>query len=328
MVSPVKYSIDWVNLYAENAIPLDTLQHAEAVASRNREFEVDGVKYVLNHVTNPNEFYLIKKTSEIGAGPHVYATYPEQQKILMEFIDEPTITPEVAARHLKEIGSRLRDIHDKIPLVANPGPSIQKSTQTRMEEIERHYREREIQKLNNDHSTTLVNSARKAHELFQREVVALPSNLKTNIHTDLHPRNAFWSDKKGFLAIDWESVTHGHPYFDLASLSIFYGLNPDQETELLAGYFGKTPNEEELREYKMVKRVRLAYTAIVNTVWAFRVEKEKPFTELAPRDNNLYDLMQLFGAREKSIDRQFFVDVALVSLNQLNGQKESLEEKR
>lgn len=303
------YSEEWVVSYANKGVPL-----TGGLSDRNVVFEVDQTKYVLHTVENDYELYMMVEASNRDVAPKVITSFPEKKLALMEYIKDSTITPKIAQHHCVEIGKALKKAHE-IPLFKEKGEVFEKTNRARWESIQIH-----AARHNSALSTALLEEAKKAMQVFEKEMESLAklhSNLEVNIHTDLHSRNLFWMDR-GFLIIDWEGSSHGHPYFDVASLTIFLGFDEAQERELLNGYFGRPPTSQEVQEYTLLKKIRWAYTSIVNTMWAFRVlEKEPTCDNLVPSEKSFGDYMQNFAETDGMPSLEFFVNVSRLALKEI-----------
>lgn len=299
------FSQEWVAYHLEQTVPL-----SGGLSDRNSIFTVDGTTYVLHLVENDAELYMMREASNRGVAPHVYATYPEKKWAVMEYRAESTITPEIAADHPREIGAALKAAHE-IPLFAGNRDGFMEANQKRWEYIQTQASLQQTPLAN-----SLLEGASKAMKVFEEELQQISSLPPVNLHTDLHPRNLFWTSS-GLQIIDWESSSSGHPYFDLASLSIFLGFNAEQEEELLYGYFGHIPTDIERKEYLHLKKIRWAYTSIVNTMWAFRL-LEKNFTSLPipSSDKTFRSYMQSFAESKEMPSLDFFVQVARLSLEE------------
>jgi thiamine kinase-like enzyme len=300
------FSEKWIASHANQGALL-----TGGLSERNIVFEVDQKKYVLHTLENDSELYMMIETGNRDIAPKVINSFPEKKLVLMEYIQDSTITPKIAQRHCVEIGKALKKAHE-IPLFKETGEGFEKENRVRWE-----YIQTQATRHNTDLSASLLKEATKAMQVFEKEMKSLDeinSNLKVNVHSDLHPRNLFWTDR-GFLIIDWESSSHGHPYFDVASLAIFLGLDEAQEKELLDGYFGHLPNSEELKEYALLKKIRWAYTSIVNTMWAFRILEKQPASEpIEPPSKSFGDYMQYFGETSEMPSLEFFVNVSRLAL--------------
>jgi len=75
-------------------------------------------------------------------------------------------------------------------------------------------------------------------------------------HLDLHPLNImFWEND--FFLVDWVNGGMSDPYFDLATFSVFLGLNEEKSMLFLAHYFSRNPTSLEWNRFIIAHPVRL-----------------------------------------------------------------------
>jgi len=73
-------------------------------------------------------------------------------------------------------------------------------------------------------------------------------------HCDLTPRNLIWHEN-GVALIDFEFVSVGDIYFDLAAVSVEFDLNEQEEQMFLSSYHeGNRCNKEKMSVYKILYR--------------------------------------------------------------------------
>lgn len=82
-------------------------------------------------------------------------------------------------------------------------------------------------------------------------------------HNDLLPGN-FLHDGSRMWLIDWDYAGFNSPLFDLGGLAANCDLGPDQESDMLRGYFGRPPDGGLLRRYHAMK----AAAALRETLWS------------------------------------------------------------
>ena len=87
-------------------------------------------------------------------------------------------------------------------------------------------------------------------------------------HNDLNPRNIVFSET--IQLIDWEDAAVNDRYFDLASLSVEFNLDEENEVYFLRRYFTEEDqiHDEKLKAYKII------YKAIC-AQWFEKLEKRK-----------------------------------------------------
>lgn len=82
-------------------------------------------------------------------------------------------------------------------------------------------------------------------------------------HNDLLPAN-FIDDGTRLWLLDWDYAGWGSPLFDLGGLAANNGLSPEQEADLLAAYFGRTPDASLWLSYRAMK----AASALREAMWS------------------------------------------------------------
>jgi len=80
-------------------------------------------------------------------------------------------------------------------------------------------------------------------------------------HNDLSLGNFIQDDSGRLRVLDWEYAGVGDPFFDLATLVVGHGHDPEAEQALLAAYCGgaiRDPDRERLRDMKLMYALREA----------------------------------------------------------------------
>ncbi len=121
-----------------------------------------------------------------------------------------------------------------------------------------------------DYAATLCDAA-SPHLPFLPELLDQAAALEAAVgpidlvfgHNDLLPGN-FLHDGTRMWLIDWDYAGFNSPLFDLGGLAANSGLSPDQETDMLARYFGRAPDAVLLRRYLAMK----AAAALRETLWS------------------------------------------------------------
>ena len=135
----------------------------------------------------------------------------------------------------------------------------------------------------------LANVLKKVHALnIEKDPLPLETLLKTTskevedaftclenfpseyvlCHNDLNPRNILFSET--IQLIDWEDAAVNDRYFDLASLSVEFNLDTENEVYFLRRYF---TDEDEIHDEKL-KAYKIIYKAIC-AQWFENLEKNK-----------------------------------------------------
>jgi aminoglycoside phosphotransferase (APT) family kinase protein len=73
-------------------------------------------------------------------------------------------------------------------------------------------------------------------------------------HNDLNPGNALWDGERIWL-VDWTSSGLAHPYYDLATMSMFLQLPDDAALALLARQEKSAPTETQAETFRALRRV-------------------------------------------------------------------------
>ncbi|MEH6585402.1 MAG: choline kinase family protein [Halioglobus sp.] len=81
-------------------------------------------------------------------------------------------------------------------------------------------------------------------KLSQSTALNVPATL---CHNDLLPANLIISDGK-LLALDWEYVAMGNPWFDLAVACAGQNYNPEQIDYFLSHYLQRDPNDNDTKQ--------------------------------------------------------------------------------
>lgn len=113
----------------------------------------------------------------------------------------------------------------------------------------------------------------KIEEILEKEKIRCPT------HNDLKPENILFDGKK-FWFIDWEASCQGDPYFDLATVIIFYEFDKEQENLFLKTYFGELPTDHQRARVHIMKQVVLGYYGTAYLM----VSKIKKISPLSPQE--------------------------------------------
>ena len=98
---------------------------------------------------------------------------------------------------------------------------------------------------------TLVETKSKAVQDAFATLESFPSEYVL-CHNDLNPRNILFTET--IQLIDWEDAGINDRYFDLASVSVEFKLNKEDEAYFLKRYFTRENeiNDEKLKAYKII----------------------------------------------------------------------------
>ena len=97
-----------------------------------------------------------------------------------------------------------------------------------------------------------------SYQLEKIETILEKQKISCPTHNDLKPENILFDGMK-FWFIDWEASCQGDPYFDLATIIIFYAFDTDQENLFLRAYFGNAPTDFQQAKLYMMKQSVMGY---------------------------------------------------------------------
>lgn len=197
-------------------------------------------------LTRMHQVMLAKQAGESGFGPKVYFVDAQMNGMVMEFI--PGRTVEEADFEDKSNLSRfaifLKSLHRSkahFPLAVSPFKRFRDFC-LKMEQTNNIFPSRfsEVKTLMED-----------LESIFQ----SLPVNLVPS-HLDLHPLNIMVC-KNQFLLVDWVNGGMSDPYFDLATFSVFLGLDEERIKLFLTHYFEHDLTELEWNRFMITQPIRL-----------------------------------------------------------------------
>jgi aminoglycoside phosphotransferase (APT) family kinase protein len=73
-------------------------------------------------------------------------------------------------------------------------------------------------------------------------------------HNDVNPVNVLWDGERAWL-VDWDAAGLGHPYFDLATLAVFYRIDDAQAFELARLHDGVPPDDRARETFRALRRL-------------------------------------------------------------------------
>lgn len=244
-----------------------------------------------------------ERASELGIAPHVYQTFLAHRAILMDYIDQPTLTFGQAkqASSCVKVAHALHKVH-----AMNKNPYVFLSVQEKMEKLcEQPYINR---------SDSLP---KEAIGLIRQGNVELGSLRieKRSIHGDLNPRNIFLTDT-GIFFIDWSETNWDDPFYDLTGFALLNGLNSEEEFSLLETYLQHSLSSEEKKHYLIVKKIQLAALALTcyaitkNLLHQFSEQLIDPTTPL----KSWHHYVTEFAKNDPHLSAQFFCELARCAL--------------
>jgi len=209
----------------------------------------DGAKkYVIRFMTHKTpekclaEMRGFRTASENGYGPHIYFMDEKDAVIIMEYISSQPITYQQLQS--KELYSMLGHLLKKI----HSSQSLQKATDA----INRS--RRKLRNITHHGAIIPLESIEKNLAIIQKTVT--PYIVSAPCHLGLNPDNLiFFGD--GLKAIDYGTAAQSDPYFDIATVSLFYCLDPNHEEILLRTYLERKPTLKEKARLYLMKQVAL-----------------------------------------------------------------------
>jgi len=209
----------------------------------------DGAKkYVIRFMTHGTPERCLEEmrgfgtASENGYGPHVYFMDEKDAVIIMEYISSQPITYQQlqSTELFSMLGHLLKKMHSS--------QSLQKTTDA----INRV--KRKLHKITQHGAIIPLERIENNLSIIQQTVT--PYIVSAPCHLGLNPDNlVFFGD--GFKAIDYESAAQSDPYFDIATVSLFYCLDSNHEEILLKTYLERKPTLKEKARLYLMKQVAL-----------------------------------------------------------------------
>jgi len=230
------------------------------LTNRNHRIDAGDDSYVLRvagrdtallGIDRACELACARAAAELGVGPVVVASLPEQGVMVRRFVSGPVLTEEQVRQPdvLRRVVSALRRYHD------GPGGGGVFSP---------------------------FSTVRRYHALALERGVSLPANLAQALermariedglrseeapcpcHNDLLAAN--FIDAGGAMRIiDWEYAGQGDRFFDLGNLATNNDFNPEQERALLTFYFGEA-RDGDLRRLRLMRQA----SDLREAMWGF-----------------------------------------------------------
>jgi len=183
--------------------------------------------------------------SQEGWAPPLYAADTDEGWIIMKYIKPHSLTQadRMDEETYKKLGTVLQKIHSSPAFL--PGKSILAEIEELLVKLQQ---ENKIPLLID--SYVLKNILESVKNNYQRMI--------TPTHRDLNPNNILFSDNQIFI-IDFENAAQDDPFYDLATIGIFYIFHPYHEKLFLHAYFDRDPTMQEYSYYEAMKQVALLF---------------------------------------------------------------------
>lgn len=193
-----------------------------------------------------HEIDSLKIASHEGYGPKIYYADADEGFVIMDFLPDSssTIQQETPSHTLTSLAELLRAIHHGSKF--NHSNNYFKNVDKRLKFLQT-FKPKDI------HINTIEHILKVLHHTLS------PYLEKTPCHLDLHPGNLIFVHNT-FKAIDFESAAQDDPYFDVATVAIFFCTTPIEEKILLSAYLRRMPTAiEQAKLYLMEQFILLAY---------------------------------------------------------------------
>ncbi len=221
-------------------VKIETITPLTGGASGSGIYKVtaDNRSYILR-ILDPNraqqsiqrELSINQLMSELGIAPTIYASSIEQKAFIMQEVTGTSLWGLHLTPH------EIKDLADKLRLIHQPYPQLMQKQVTPREIAERIVKKH----------TELPLAFQEALIKHEPHFKILETKKYVLTHTDLNPGNILRDNTTGTLKIiDWEDATWTHPYLDIATLFIFYNLNPQERGMFLKEYGIDSSNKKEL----------------------------------------------------------------------------------
>jgi thiamine kinase-like enzyme len=272
--------------------------------------EIDGIKYVLR--LNKSETMSAQDTLELntfleaakmGITPKLYKVSQKKNALLMEYIDQRTLTVEQAKvpENIVRIAKGVKQIHQLSKEEAGES-LLSKAQRCRTVLMKKDWIPQE--KIN------------KPYELVQKYSQEL-ANYKYNkvrVHGDLNPRNLFATSDR-VIFIDWAETHMDDPLYDLSFVALKLDYNQAEEKLFLEAYFGRPLNTDEFNRYQLHKKILQAFWSLTNLYLADAEMKKHPTDtiDLNASLKSWYDYQKAFADNNERLPAQYFYE-----LSQLN----------
>ncbi|HXH54923.1 MAG TPA: phosphotransferase [Gammaproteobacteria bacterium] len=233
-------------------ISISTLKGGKS-SSTLYKIDTGKISYVLRcpapTTSNPNRWLqasLAKQAGVLGVGPKIHFVDSEEYAIIMEYVSGRTASPLDFENKsfLINFSLLLQKLHDsqlEFPLATCPFYRFQRFL------------------IKCDQNKVYCDANFSDVKFIMDEIATIlqlhPISLAP-CHLDLNLSNIIFTNEK-FLLVDWVNGGMSDPYFDLATFSIFAGLNESQTKDFLAYYLKHVPTQLEWARFVIIRPVRL-----------------------------------------------------------------------
>lgn len=233
------------------------------------------------------EIKCMEIASREDIAPKVYYANAKEGIILMEFFQSSPLSEEEQSPNIRlpRLGHILKKLHH--------GPSFPKRISA-LEFMQLLKSELALKKIK------LPNFIEEALTRIQKIEAPLQKTEELSpCHNDLNPNNILFSGNQ-IKIIDWEGAGMGDPYFDLATIVLFFVFDPKDEDLFLKSYFGAPPTKMQKNRLYLMKQVALCFYGLA-LLGASHPEQQPPLSveeiEALPRFSDF--LIAIGKGREK-----------------------------
>jgi|APSaa5957512622_1039677.scaffolds.fasta_scaffold02928_7 thiamine kinase-like enzyme len=210
------------------------------------QFDVKGKRYVLRILDEMKD--VEKRKAEVaghsiaaglGIAPELFYVDSMSLVIVMEFIDgrlfsRDDLNNEVVVREVLHTVKRFHDYSGDRRLLRE---------RTTIELIQNIYKKHSAQ------GTVYPSCFEGLLENLDQEAVAIYENTKcVPLHGDLNHNNIIITKDGKVYLIDWSEARMDHRFSDIGWMSCFLGAEKEDIRNLLEGYFGREPSQNEIEE--------------------------------------------------------------------------------
>lgn len=231
-----------------------------------------------------------------GISPHIYYHDTDYSIMIMEFLEGSTISIDQANQKwvVTQIADALRaaqrikldmprkDIFDQIRTVYKK--LLQKQTAL----------------------THQFDQVMKKIEIIEPKINAFGQDFVVS-HNDLLPGNVMIANNKVSI-IDWEEVGLYNSFLDAAKFSVFLCLKPEADYHLLSQFLQKTPSQQEVEYFHLIKQVARASHALILFNYVGESCQELSQKKLDIKSYEYYE--SIFAENKTKHSPQFFYEMA------------------
>ncbi|MDC0344823.1 phosphotransferase [Alphaproteobacteria bacterium] len=224
-----------------------------------KKVTIHGKHYVLRYINarrslkdRQRELHASQLSATRGISPNIVGADVANGLVIMDYVDDEGASRAAVMKldkGIEQFARDIRKIHDGPAF--KPLLSSKTHKPTTVFSIPALFAER----LKSEPPEILQKALKKVEQL-QRELK--DKLIQRPCHNDLQPRNILFS-KNRFVFIDWEAASQDDPFFDLATVTLFYKFHDDLEMRFLTSYFGRTPEKADIKKLHGMQKLVAAY---------------------------------------------------------------------